>query len=379
MQLALRAPVFGSSGYAVAARGLLQALLDTPLNIHLQPLQWLNGFEIFESRELYLRFKSLTQTPVQPEHTPLLHWSIASEFTGRGKFARAIGHTVFETDQLISSFVEGANRMDALIVPSEFNRQTFQKSGVKVPMHLVHQGVDTEVFTPLGERLNLPQRFTFLCVSQISYRKGIDLVLKAFLELFAQRPDVQLVMRSYFRDGSDQDAAEVKEFVRLFREQEMKGLKTGNIFLLRNLTSAQMPALYRSADVLLAPFRGEGWGLPLTEAMACELPVIATNWGGATEFLTPQVATLLNHQLLPIPDDIPPVFMGKHLTAAQQSGHHLAEPDYEQFKHAMWDAYQNYFHYKTKALAAREHMLTHFTWQKAAAQLLDALKKEGFS
>jgi glycosyltransferase involved in cell wall biosynthesis len=39
-----------------------------------------------------------------------------------------------------------------------------------------------------------------------------------------------------------------------------------------------MPQLYKSADAFVLPSRGEGWGLPLMEAMAMELPTIGTNW-----------------------------------------------------------------------------------------------------
>lgn len=43
--------------------------------------------------------------------------------------------------------------------------------------------------------------------------------------------------------------------------------------------------LYKSADALVIPTRGEGWGRPQMEAMAMELPVISTNWSGLTAFL----------------------------------------------------------------------------------------------
>ena len=46
-----------------------------------------------------------------------------------------------------------------------------------------------------------------------------------------------------------------------------------------------MPLLSRAITL------GEGWGLPTMEAMAMGLPVIVTNWGGSTEFITPQVRT----------------------------------------------------------------------------------------
>jgi glycosyltransferase involved in cell wall biosynthesis len=41
-----------------------------------------------------------------------------------------------------------------------------------------------------------------------------------------------------------------------------------------------MPLLYGGADAFVLPTRGEGWGLPILEAMAAGVPAIATNWSG---------------------------------------------------------------------------------------------------
>ncbi len=46
----------------------------------------------------------------------------------------------------------------------------------------------------------------------------------------------------------------------------------------RELPHYQLATLYRSADCYVSTTRGEGWGLPLLEAMACGLPAIATDW-----------------------------------------------------------------------------------------------------
>ena len=47
----------------------------------------------------------------------------------------------------------------------------------------------------------------------------------------------------------------------------------------------EMPDLYRSADALVLPSRGEGAGMPVLEAAACGVPVIATDWGGYEELM----------------------------------------------------------------------------------------------
>lgn len=60
------------------------------------------------------------------------------------------------------------------------------------------------------------------------------------------------------------------------------------------------------ANDILSP--GEGWGRPHVEAMAMELPVIATNWSGPTEFMTEE-----NSYPLPIEPELVPVGKGASL------------------------------------------------------------------
>lgn len=57
----------------------------------------------------------------------------------------------------------------------------------------------------------------------------------------------------------------------------------------QHLARSEVPRLFKSADAFVLPTRGEGWGLPLAEAMAMSLPVVATNWSGPTAFLDSSV------------------------------------------------------------------------------------------
>lgn len=368
-RLNLLAPLYEASGYAHAARSFFLALeAQNRLDLRVSPLRWNSGFTADIHREAFLKLRHYAAIEATPEDT-LLHWSIASEFTGRQGHARAIGHGIFETNSLLKSFVKGCNTMDSIIVPTPFHQQTFREAGVHCPIEVVPEGVDTERFQPIGSGLkHVPERFTFLFVAQLSYRKGIDLVLDAFLNLFQNHDDVQLVLRCYLKDGSPKDLAEVTRVVKVFREE--KKITRGHILLLENVPDQHLPAMYRSAHVLLAPFRGEGWGLPIVEALATEVPVIATGWGGPMSYLSEETAHLLPYTLKPIPESVPAYFLGSALMAAREEKHLLAEPDLDALKYAMWDAYQNYFLHKSRAVTARNYLHQHFRWEHAAQRFI---------
>jgi glycosyltransferase involved in cell wall biosynthesis len=71
----------------------------------------------------------------------------------------------------------------------------------------------------------------------------------------------------------------------------MVGLKSGSLM---SMYQSALPRLYNAANAFVLPTRGEGWGRPVVEAMAMELPVIVTNWSDPTEYLTVDNGYLLD-------------------------------------------------------------------------------------
>jgi len=68
-----------------------------------------------------------------------------------------------------------------------------------------------------------------------------------------------------------------------------------------DMPRAALRNLYAAADAFVLPTRGEGWGLPIAEAMAMALPVIATNWSGPTALLSTDNSYPLSRELTLLP------------------------------------------------------------------------------
>ena len=83
---------------------------------------------------------------------------------------------------------------------------------------------------------------------------------------------------------------DVKERVRQYAAQVMPGKDLSRLAAIELVTEEvsreKMRSLYASSDAFVLASRGEGWGLPVMEAMAMEKPALVTNYSGPTEMMT---------------------------------------------------------------------------------------------
>jgi glycosyltransferase involved in cell wall biosynthesis len=127
---------------------------------------------------------------------------------------------------------------------------------------------------PAQPMLLLEPRPTLLYVGQFIARKGVHLLLRAAATLQKQGCKFSLLLVG---SGRDKQAAE-----RLARELGLK-----NVHFHPSQTPAEMPGVYRSADVLIFPTLEDPWGLVANEAMISGLPVLCSKYAGCAPELFP--------------------------------------------------------------------------------------------
>lgn len=196
--------------------------------------------------------------------------------------ARQVYLVVWESFLLPQRFVEPIVSRNAQVwVAASCVAEACLRAGISSEkVFVLPHGVDTEVFHPgvLPRELGLSGRFVFLFSGVAHYRKGVDVALRAFLEEFSANEPVSLVVK---------DApASYGWGANLGAEIAALSLKDPRIvYLVERLPSSEMAKLYAASDVVLAPSRGEGFNLPVLEAMSCGRPVISTPTGVACDLL----------------------------------------------------------------------------------------------
>ena len=166
---------------------------------------------------------------------------------------------------------------------STWVKECYVRSGVpESKVAVVPLGVDTDRFTPDGPAFPLATKKSrrLLFVGGTIPRKGIDVLLRSYLDTFSADDDVCLVVKA-FGSGHVYKGSTIDDQLRAVAEDPT----SAEVELIDDeLSEEQVPMLYRSCDVLVHPYRGEGFGLPIAEAMASGLPVIVTGYGACLDF-----------------------------------------------------------------------------------------------
>lgn len=288
-----------------------------------------------------------------------------------------IGRSMFETDSVPQNWIHPTTSIDFVWVPSEFNRQTFTAGGVNASkievlpelIDLLHFDPNTtskstsqSTFEATG--LHAPEvlpdagRFNFLSVFKWEERKDWKTLFSAFYEEFATSKDVKLYIRSNM-DHENEKEFENWRAAYLASKQLSEADLPKIEFLSRFVPYWKLPKLYKAASAFVTATHGEGWGLPIMEAMSMSLPVIATNWSGITQFVTSDTAILLESTLVPVTNG--------------QPGHKWAQVSVEKLRAAMRQLVDNPQLCETLGEKARAHMLESFSAEAISNQVIAKL------
>ncbi len=273
-----------------------------------------------------------------------------------------VGLTVFETDRLPRGWREACDAMDEIWVPSEFNRETFSRSGVPADrVQVIPVGIDASRYDPATVTpLPIAERrgFVFLSVFDWTVRKGWDVLLRAYVDAFSSADDVSLVLRTSKRGRGPRAGVLVREYL---AHLGRPACQPHVLVLEEPLAEADMPRLYRAADAFVLPTRGEGWGLPIMEAMASGLPAIVTRWSAHLDFANDANAWLV--------DTFGTELVGQNTT--QQSpyygaDHRWAVPSVDHLSALMRQAYGDPAAARALGARARHAIATNWTPHRSA-------------
>lgn len=323
-------PLLNFSGYADEARAFVTGLRAAGAELRAEPIgepsaAYVGGLDA----ELKASLDAAIRTPPPKHAIHVLHMPGQTMRRLPGA-SYHVARSMFETDGLPAAWVPRLNEMDEIWVPAAFNERTFRAAGVTAPIHVVPGGVYAEAFAdPAPLPIDGLRSTVFLSVFEWSFRKGWDVLLKAWAKAFSHKDDVTLLLRTYpmKRPGVDVPQADIDRQINTFLGKLGTSRKrVAPIVVLHDpIADADMPRLYATATAYVSPTRGEGWGRPMLEAMATGLPVIATRWSAHLEFMHDDNSLLLDVEGLDAIDEREELEFYRGQRWARPSASHLVK------------------------------------------------------
>jgi glycosyltransferase involved in cell wall biosynthesis len=282
-----------------------------------------------------------------------------------------IGFSAHETTVMPDAWISHAQSMDELWVTSSFVREAYLHSGIRRPIHVIPLGVNCSIFRPCLSKgaIDLSSPFVFLATGSFYLFKGFDVIIRAYMREFSSQEGTLLILRT----SLPPHAGKGPGFIRDLIMEIARGEKEHAPILLMEepLTIAELADMITISDAFISASRGEGFGLAILEAMACQRPVVATAFGGAMDYLTEENSFLLDFDLVPASSTPNPF----NLPARNAHRKGLwAEPSFTCLRNAMRQIFNGGKEIGERALKARQDVLSKWTLQHAALRIIERLK-----
>ena len=392
-------PIDTYSGYGARSRDFVKALIQlNTYDVRILPQRWGNtpwGF-IEENPEweflqpLLLEGNNL---PKKPEIWCQI--TVPNEFQVVGKYN--IGLTAgIETTGCHHTWLEGCNRMDLVLTSSNHSKKVFentkfdahdpnteQKVGeikLEKPIEVLIEGADLEIYKPKKSSFDLSQvkeDFAFLFVGHWMHgtlghdRKNVGHMIQIFLEAFKNKKNAPaLILKTCITGGSYMDRNEIFKRINHIKSTIKDAETFPSIYLVHGeMSNKDISELYthKKVKAMISLTKGEGFGRPLLEFSLTKKPIIATNWSGHIDFLSPQFTTLLPGSLHNLDDSS--VVENMLLKEFQWFA---VEPQsaYTAFR----DMFANYNDYKQKSIRQASISESKFSFEKMVEQIEGYLK-----
>jgi glycosyltransferase involved in cell wall biosynthesis len=320
--------------------------------------------------------------------------SVANEFEPKGHYNIGITAGV-ETTIAPKDFIDGSNKMNLIIVPSNFTKQNLggtvyqQKDNetgqivgeikTTTPIEVLFEGVDTDIFSKgTGKDIlaDVKEDFNFLIVghwlkgSLGQDRKDIGMAIKTFATVFQympkdKRPGLIIKTSSAGFSVIDREATreKIESVVKTF------GDKCPSIYLVHgDMEETDMSNLYYHPKVkaMISFAKGEGYGRPMAEFTLTGKPIIASGWSGQLDFLPPEHSVLLEGSLTAVDESAADQFCMKE---AQ-----WFSVNYSTAANKIYDVYKNYDIYLKKSEGLRTNTLNNFTLDKMNDKFIEIME-----
>jgi glycosyltransferase involved in cell wall biosynthesis len=252
----------------------------------------------------------------------------------------------------------------SVVTPSRWAATAFERFGFSPErIHVIPHGVDPLVFRAdeaargkIRGALGAQNHFIFMSIGAMTWNKGLDILLAAFAHVLETERGVRLVLKG--ADALYPSQHLVREALASLPARARETVTSSLVYEGRTLSAQGIAHLIGAADCYVAPYRAEGFNMPVLEAMACGVPVICTAGGPTDEFSDPEFAARIRSRLVSLP------------LTGDEAGDALA-PDADHLVELMRDAARHRDGAQAQGARAAAYVRDRFSWDAVTNLLLE--------
>jgi len=399
-------PGLTRSGYGEQCRFALRALRTRQdrFDIYFNPLNWGNTSWVTDDDEERLWIDSLIRKTMgynqaKGRYDYSLQVTIPNEWQNMATIN--IGYTAgIETDRVAPGWLQVADSMNKIIVVSNHSKNVYEGTSYKAQEESTGRIVNLKCTTPI-EVVNFPARntqpvdinldlstkFNFLTVAQWSPRKNLKNTFRWFVEEFFDQ-DVGLVIKANMQKNCLLDRTVILSKIEAALDKpEYKDRKCKIYLLHGDMTDEEMSGLYHHPKIkaYTTLTHGEGFGLPIFEAVQAGLPVIAPGWSGHLDFLSaPSRVNRSRKGKSKDKSKMRPHFVNVEYDLAEvqkravwdgviQADSKWAYAQQGSYKMNLRKVYKDYSKYESTAKKLQKYVLKEFTEEKMYEKFVEAI------
>lgn len=302
--------VTASMGYGLQARRMLKPLIDGGANIKLLPDEsYLPPF--MKINDPYWN-NLIEDSKKKPDNSIRICYAIPPRYATNPN-AFNVGYSMWETTQYPREWAQIINsKCNMFFAGCEALVDSAKQAGIVKPIVPMNASIDCSLWDPNGPITNVSEfdniAVKFLFIGNFIARKNLQDLITGFNYAFNGVKDVALLIKTWSSDDSGPAKKHITDAIR-FMSSKTTGIDKPKISVITDvLEESEIMGLIRGSDAYVTVSYGEGFDLPMMQAMALEKLIVSNQFLAHGDYLTTDNALIVNHSLTPCTDAAAPLY-----------------------------------------------------------------------
>ena len=298
-------------GYGLQSRRMLKPLIEGGADIKLIPdedylPQHMKIDDPFWKEQLEL-------SKSKPDNLIRIHYCLPTRAKPDPN-AINIMYCMWETDQYPRQWASIINKnFQVFFAGCNSLVDSAKKANITIPIIPINATLDIKDWDPNGPKLNLnevPNNYVkFLFIGNFIPRKNIEDLLLGFNVAFEGIQDVALIIKTWSQNNDSSGKKHIADALRHLNNKAVGLSYKPKITLITDiLDEDQIKALIRTSNIYITVSKGEGFDLPMMQAMSLEKLIVSDRFLAHGDYLNDQNSIQIKHSLMPCVDAHAPLY-----------------------------------------------------------------------